>query len=53
MREARDSCQRQRSHNMHLARELLGAVKRAAKQCGIPDQRFIRQALEEAGEGSG
>jgi predicted DNA binding CopG/RHH family protein len=34
--------------NMRLPGELLSAVKRAAKQRGVPYQRFIRQALEEA-----
>jgi predicted DNA binding CopG/RHH family protein len=39
--------------NMRLPGELLSAVKRAAKQRGVPYQRFIRQTLEEALKGSG
>jgi predicted DNA binding CopG/RHH family protein len=34
--------------NMRLPNELLNAVKRAARQRGVPYQRFIRQTLERA-----
>ena len=34
--------------NMRLPRPLLDAVKAAAAKAGIPYQRFIRQALENA-----
>lgn len=34
--------------NMRLPGELLDAVKRAADRAGVPYQRFIRQALEQA-----
>ena len=34
--------------NMRLPGELLKAVKRAARQRGVPYQRFIRQTLERA-----
>jgi len=34
--------------NMRLPCELLSAVKRAAKQRGVPYQRFIRQMRERA-----
>ena len=34
--------------NMRLPGELLSAVKRAARQRGVPYQRFIRQTLERA-----
>jgi predicted DNA binding CopG/RHH family protein len=34
--------------NMRLPSELLSAVKRAARQRGVPYQRFIRQTLERA-----
>ncbi|HTY48767.1 MAG TPA: BrnA antitoxin family protein [Steroidobacteraceae bacterium] len=34
--------------NMRLPEELLQAVKSAAKQHGIPYQRYIRQVLEQA-----
>ena len=34
--------------NMRLPGELLAAVKRAADRAGVPYQRFIRQALEQA-----
>mgnify|MGYP000845571916 CR=1 FL=1 len=34
--------------NMRLPKPLLQAVKSSAAQAGIPYQRFIRQALEEA-----
>jgi predicted DNA binding CopG/RHH family protein len=34
--------------NMRLPGELLSAVKRAARQRGVPYQRFIRQTLEQA-----
>ena len=34
--------------NMRLPRELLDAVKVAARRRGVPYQRFIRQALERA-----
>jgi predicted DNA binding CopG/RHH family protein len=34
--------------NMRLPRPLLDAVKAAAATAGVPYQRFIRQALEEA-----
>jgi predicted DNA binding CopG/RHH family protein len=34
--------------NMRLPEPLLAAVKRAASRRGLPYQRFIRQALEEA-----
>ena len=34
--------------NMRLPGELLNAVKRAARQRGVPYQRFIRQTLERA-----
>lgn len=33
--------------NMRLAEPLLDAVKEAAKERGIPYQRFIREALEQ------
>jgi predicted DNA binding CopG/RHH family protein len=34
--------------NMRLPGQLLNAVKSAAKRRGVPYQRFIRQALEQA-----
>ncbi len=34
--------------NMRLPEELLAAVKTAAGKAGIPYQRFIRRALEQA-----
>jgi predicted DNA binding CopG/RHH family protein len=34
--------------NMRLPGELLSAVKRAARQRGVPYQRFIRQTLDRA-----
>ena len=34
--------------NMRLPGELLNAVKRVARQRGVPYQRFIRQTLERA-----
>jgi predicted DNA binding CopG/RHH family protein len=34
--------------NMRLPRPLLDAVKEAAAKAGVPYQRFIRQALENA-----
>ena len=34
--------------NMRLPSELLEAVKEAAQRQGVPYQRFIRQALEQA-----
>lgn len=34
--------------NMRLPGELLAAVKSAASKAGIPYQRFIRRALEQA-----
>jgi predicted DNA binding CopG/RHH family protein len=34
--------------NMRLPGELLSAVKRTARQRGVPYQRFIRQTLERA-----
>jgi predicted DNA binding CopG/RHH family protein len=34
--------------NMRLPRPLLEAVKEAAAKAGVPYQRFIRQALENA-----
>ena len=34
--------------NMRLPRPLLDAVKAAAAKAGVPYQRFIRQALENA-----
>ena len=34
--------------NMRLPRELLDAVRASAAKAGVPYQRFIRQALEEA-----
>ncbi len=34
--------------NMRLPGELLSAVKRVARQRGVPYQRFIRQTLERA-----
>lgn len=34
--------------NMRLPGELLAAVKSAANKAGIPYQRFIRRALEQA-----
>lgn len=34
--------------NMRLPAELLAAVKAAASKAGMPYQRFIRHALEEA-----
>ncbi len=37
-----------RSVNLRLSEELLGAVKARAKEEGIPYQRFIRLALEQA-----
>jgi predicted DNA binding CopG/RHH family protein len=33
---------------MHLPGELLAAVKAAASKAGMPYQRYIRRALEEA-----
>ncbi len=37
-----------RSVNLRLSEELLGALKARAKEEGIPYQRFIRLALEQA-----
>ena len=37
-----------RSVNLRLSEELLGAVKARAREEGIPYQRFIRLALEQA-----
>ena len=34
--------------NMRLPGELLAAVKNAAEKAGVPYQRFIRRALEDA-----
>ena len=34
--------------NMRLPGKLLDAIKAAARQVGVPYQRFIRHALEEA-----
>jgi predicted DNA binding CopG/RHH family protein len=34
--------------NMRLPRQLLDAVRASAARAGVPYQRFIRQALEEA-----
>jgi predicted DNA binding CopG/RHH family protein len=34
--------------NMRLPRQLLDAVRSSAAKAGVPYQRFIRQALEEA-----
>ena len=34
--------------NMRLPRQLLDAVRASAAQAGVPYQRFIRQALEDA-----
>jgi predicted DNA binding CopG/RHH family protein len=34
--------------NMRIPSKLLSAVKAAATRAGVPYQRFIRQALEEA-----
>ena len=34
--------------NMRLPRQLLEAVRASAAQAGVPYQRFIRQALEDA-----
>jgi predicted DNA binding CopG/RHH family protein len=34
--------------NMRLPGKLLDAIKAAARQAGVPYQRFIRHALEEA-----
>ncbi|MBV8135071.1 MAG: BrnA antitoxin family protein [Deltaproteobacteria bacterium] len=36
--------------NMRLPRQLLDAVRASAAKAGVPYQRFIRQALEEAVE---
>jgi predicted DNA binding CopG/RHH family protein len=36
------------SLNLRISGDLLDAVRRRAKQQGIPYQRFIRQALERA-----
>jgi predicted DNA binding CopG/RHH family protein len=36
--------------NMRLPRQLLDAVRSSAAKAGVPYQRFIRQALEEAVE---
>ena len=36
--------------NMRLPRQLLDAVRSSAAKAGVPCQRFIRQALEEADE---
>ena len=37
-----------RSVNLRLPKELLEAVRRRARDAGIPYQRFIRMALERA-----
>ena len=37
-----------RSVNLRLPGELLEAVRKRAKRAGLPYQRFIRMALEEA-----
>jgi predicted DNA binding CopG/RHH family protein len=34
--------------NMRLSRKLLDAVRASAAKAGVPYQRFIRQALEDA-----
>ena len=34
--------------NMRLPRQLLDAVRASASKAGVPYQRFIRQALEDA-----
>jgi predicted DNA binding CopG/RHH family protein len=34
--------------NMRLPRQLLDAVRASAAEAGVPYQRFIRQALEDA-----
>jgi predicted DNA binding CopG/RHH family protein len=34
--------------NMRLPRQLLDAVRASAARAGVPYQRFIRQALEDA-----
>lgn len=34
--------------NMRMPEQLLTAVKKAAEKAGMPYQRFIRQALEQA-----
>jgi predicted DNA binding CopG/RHH family protein len=34
--------------NMRLPRQLLDAVRSSAAEAGVPYQRFIRQALEDA-----
>ena len=38
--------------NMRLPGELLAAVKAAAEKAGVPYQRFIRHALEQAVDGA-
>jgi predicted DNA binding CopG/RHH family protein len=38
--------------NMRLPRSLLDAVKASAARAGVPYQRFIRQTLEAAVQGS-
>ena len=37
---------KQKSVNLRISAELLGAVRAAARRRGIPYQRYIRQALE-------
>lgn len=37
---------KQKSVNLRISEELLGAVRAAARRRGIPYQRYIRQALE-------
>lgn len=39
--------------NMRLPENLLNAVKRRAKQRGIPYTRFVREILEQSLEGAG
>ena len=39
---------KQKSLNLRISEELLDAVRKNAKREGIPNQRYIRQALERA-----
>ncbi len=41
---------KQKSVNLRISQELLDAVRKKAKRQGVPYQRYIRQALEQAVE---
>lgn len=39
---------KRKSLNLRISEELLAAIRRDARQCGMPYQRYIRQTLETA-----